>query len=151
MEKEILEPLVDLTLVEKARVESVRRVALLQMGVQPTPLVGLGLLHLRRLLGPARALVTPLGQSEIQQLYQDYKTKFGDYPSPEADPTSDQLASLTKVVTAGSVPYADFSLFAVRPPRLVVAPKDPRLTTHGSRPGKCAARPSGASSPSSAI
>ena len=65
------------------------------------------------------AEVTPLGQAEVQQLYQDYKTKFGDYPSPEADPSSDQLASLRQVVTAGSAPYADFSLFGPHGLRLL--------------------------------
>ena len=94
----------DLTLVEKARVESARRVALLRMGVAPDTL---------------DAEVTPLGQAEVQQFYQDYKTKFGDYPSPEADPSADQLASLRQVVSAGSAPYADFSLFGPHGLRLL--------------------------------
>ena len=48
-----------------------------------------------------------MGNAEVQKLYQDYKAKFGDYPSPDADPWADQLASLRQVVTAGSVPYAE--------------------------------------------
>ena len=131
----------DLTLVEKARVESARRVALLRMGVAPdspggtgppapSPAPGPGpstggspgarKLKLSSVLDPTLdAEVTPLGQAEVQQLYQDYKTKFGDYPSPEADPSADQLASLRQVVSAGSAPYADFSLFGPHGLRLL--------------------------------
>ncbi|CAE7597393.1 unnamed protein product, partial [Symbiodinium microadriaticum] len=58
--------------------------------------------------------VVSLGNLEIQKLYADYKAKFGDHPSAEADPSADQLASLKQVVAAGSVPYADFSLFGLR-------------------------------------
>ena len=63
--------------------------------------------------------VVSLGNLEIQKLYADYKAKFGDHPSAEADPSADQLASLKQVVAAGSVPYADFSLFGPHGLRLL--------------------------------
>ncbi|CAE7663019.1 Eef2k, partial [Symbiodinium necroappetens] len=63
--------------------------------------------------------VVSLGNLEIQKLYAHYKAKFGDHPSAEADPSADQLASLKQVVAAGSVPYADFSLFGPHGLRLL--------------------------------
>ena len=52
-----------------------------------------------------------LTAAEVQKLYKDCRDRFGDFPSPEADPSADQLASLKQVVASGSAPYADFSLF----------------------------------------
>jgi len=46
--------------------------------------------------------VTPLGTAALQKLYTDYRAKYGDFLSPDADPSSDQLASLKQVITAGS-------------------------------------------------
>ncbi|CAE7215243.1 Eef2k, partial [Symbiodinium sp. CCMP2456] len=40
--------------------------------------------------------VTPLGTAALQKLYADYRAKYGDFLSPDADPSSDQLASLKK-------------------------------------------------------
>ncbi|CAE7734064.1 SMYD2, partial [Symbiodinium necroappetens] len=137
-------PLRDLTLVEQARIESTRRVALLRMGIPPdsmgtpgpsapAPVAGPGApapggqagagsrrLKLSAVLDPTLdADVVSLGNLEIQKLYADYKAKFGDHPSVEADPSADQLASLKQVVAAGSVPYADFSLFGPHGLRLL--------------------------------
>ena len=137
-------PLRDLTLVEQARIESTRRVALLRMGIPPdsvgtpgpstpAPVAGPGApatggqpgagsrrLKLSAVLDPTLdADVVSLGNLEIQKLYADYKAKFGDHPSAEADPSADQLASLKQVVAAGSVPYADFSLFGPHGLRLL--------------------------------
>ena len=137
-------PLRDLTLVEQARIESTRRVALLRMGIPPDsqgtpgppaavpatgpgspaaggqPAAGSRRLKLSAVLDPTLdADVVSLGNLEIQKLYADYKAKFGDHPSAEADPSADQLASLRQVVAAGSVPYADFSLFGPHGLRLL--------------------------------
>ncbi|CAE7838251.1 unnamed protein product [Symbiodinium sp. CCMP2592] len=132
----------DLTLVERARMESSRRVALLRMGIPPdvpggasppapapttgpaptgsTPATGARRLKLSSILDPTLdAEVSPLGAAFFQQLYKDYKAKFGDYPSPDADPSSDQVASLRQVVAAGAAPYADFSLFGPHGLRLL--------------------------------
>ncbi|CAE7694268.1 rpsB [Symbiodinium microadriaticum] len=137
-------PLRDLTLVEQARIESTRWVALLRMGIPPdsmgtpgpstpAPVAGPGApasggqagagsrrLTLSAVLDPTLdADVVSLGNLEIQKLYADYMAKFGDHPSAEADPSADQLASLKQVVAAGSVPYADFSLFGPHGLRLL--------------------------------
>ena len=135
-------PLRDLTLVEAARVESTRRVALLLMGQQPdspgtagppvvvpapgpgaataAALVGARKLKLSAVLDPTLdAEVSPLANTEVQKLYADYKAKYGDFPSPEADPSADQLASIKQVVASGSAPYADFSLFGPHGLRLL--------------------------------
>ena len=47
------------------------------------------------------------------------RRSLGDHPSAEADPSVDQQASLKQVVAAGSVPYADFSLFGPHGLRLL--------------------------------
>ena len=40
-----------------------------------------------------------------------YKTKFGDFPGPDVDPSHEQLAALKQVLASGSPPFADFSVF----------------------------------------
>ena len=44
-------------------------------------------------------------------MYTRYKTKFGDHPSPDVEPTADQLSGLAQLLKSGSLPYTDFSVF----------------------------------------
>lgn len=49
--------------------------------------------------------------TEITNCYEEYKKRFGDYPTPESDVSPDQLSALKQVLESGSVPFADFSVF----------------------------------------
>ncbi|CAE7648821.1 unnamed protein product [Symbiodinium sp. CCMP2592] len=134
------EPARDPTLVELARLESVRRVSCLRMGVTPdspgaagpsapTPaMVAAGpaspsggrKLKLSAILDPTLdADVVVLEQTETQTLYTEYKKKYGDFPSHESDPSLDQLSALKQVLQAGAAPYTDFSLFGPHGLRLL--------------------------------
>ena len=131
-----------LTPVQQARVESLRRVCILRMGREPdlpggaappAPAPGhpaLGVLpgqpagarklKLAAVLDPTLdAEVTPLTQREMSLMYDQYKAKFGDFPSPDADISPDQLAALAQVIRAGATPFADFSIFGPYGQRLL--------------------------------
>ncbi|CAE7312378.1 unnamed protein product [Symbiodinium sp. CCMP2592] len=135
------QPARDPTLVELARLESVRRVSCLRMGVTPDtpgsagptaptpasavagpspPAAGGRKLKLSAILDPTLdADVVVLEQSETQALYTEYKKKYGDFPSHESDPSVDQLSALKQVIQAGAAPYTDFSLFGPHGLRLL--------------------------------
>ena len=55
--------------------------------------------------------VVQLEQSAVSALYAKYKTKFGDHPSPEVEPSIDQLSALAQLLKANATPYADMSLW----------------------------------------
>lgn len=55
--------------------------------------------------------VIQLSSAEIQRMRLAYKAKYGDFPSPDVEPTSDMLSALCQVITAGAAPYADFSIW----------------------------------------
>ena len=127
-----------LTPAELARIESFRRVCFLRVGRQtdspgdpsstaPTP-VGAGApfphagggtgspnarkLKLSSILDPTLdAEVQIMSTTEITNCYEEYKKRFGDYPTPESDVSPDQLSALKQVLESGSVPFADFSVF----------------------------------------
>ena len=44
-------------------------------------------------------------------MYDTYRTKFGDFPTDDADVSRDQLAAVRQVVQANACPYADFSVW----------------------------------------
>ncbi len=130
----------ELTPVEAARVESFRRVCFLRVG-RPTdspgdaaaggpavpgapfppagggPGAGGGVAGARKLklsaiLDPTLdADIQGLSTDEVTRCYNTYKTRYGDFPSPEADVSADQLGALHQVLQSGSVPFADFSVF----------------------------------------
>eukprot|EP00435_Cladocopium_sp_Y103_P070661 s1426_g35.t1 len=125
------------TLVEGARIEAVRRVCLLRMGrtpdnpgdpgVQTPAVLGAPLppvggsspgpsqsrkLKLSAVLDPTLdAEIVGLSETEIAGRYDRYKQKYGDFPTPDSDVSKDQLSALAQVISAGAVPFADFSLF----------------------------------------
>ena len=130
----------ELTPVEAARVESFRRVCFLRVG-RPTdspgdaaaggpavpgapfppagggPGAGGGVAGARKLklsaiLDPTLdADIQGLSTDEVTRCYNTYKARYGDFPSPEADVSADQLGALHQVLQSGSVPFADFSVF----------------------------------------
>ena len=65
------------------------------------------------------AEVVPLGASELKGMHARYKQKRGAQPSPEVEPTDDQLSALAQVLAAGHSPYADFSIFGRHGRRLL--------------------------------
>ena len=120
-----------LTPVELARVESLRRVCFLRVGrptdspgdpspAAPTPGggspggggTGSRKLKLSAVLDPTLdAEVQVMTSTEVTACYDSYKTRFGDYPTPESDVSIDQLSALRQVIATGAVPFADFSIF----------------------------------------
>lgn len=128
------------TPVEGSRIESLRRVCLLRMGKTPDspgdvgpaipgplsapfPPVGGGALanaaatpsrrlKLSSILDPTLdAEIQSLEESEVATMYERYRSKFGDFPSTEADVSKDQLSAIAQVLAAKAPPYADFSVF----------------------------------------
>jgi hypothetical protein len=44
-------------------------------------------------------------------LFDAYKSKYGEFPSPEMEPTTDQLAAVQQLLDGGQPPYVDFAVF----------------------------------------
>ena len=124
--------------VEKARVESLRRVCNLRVGRPaddttalnplvppavpgpPLPTTGGGTpsssghrrIKLSAVLDPTlEADIIMLAETEVTAMYDKYRTRFGDFPSAESDVSRDQLASIQQITQAGAIPFADFSVF----------------------------------------
>ena len=55
--------------------------------------------------------VVQLEQTTVSAMYAKYKSKFGDHPSPEVEPSIDQLSALAQLLKANATPYADMSLW----------------------------------------
>ena len=65
------------------------------------------------------AEIQALTDTEITDMYERYRQRFGDFPSTDADVSRDQLAALNQVIASGSVPFADFSIFGPHGQRLL--------------------------------
>ena len=127
----------DLSPVEVAKLESLRRVCNLRVG-QPADDRGTGLpvapaapgpllppagggpagqagprrIKLSAVLDPTLdADIVPLTEGEVTRMYDAYRSKFGDFPTDDADVSRDQLAAVRQVVQANACPYADFSVW----------------------------------------
>ena len=125
-----------LTPVEEGRVEMFRRVALLRLSAPPdhpgatgATVTGPGASPLPQAGGPPlsgqtrkiklSSVVDPtldaeiqqLSQAEVGEMYRKYKVKFGDFPSSDVEPTTDQLSGLAQIIKSGNLPYTDFSIF----------------------------------------
>ena len=55
------------------------------------------------------AEVQPLSTEAIHTMYEADKVKFGDVPQPEAEPTADQLAAVSQLLSSKATPYIDFA------------------------------------------
>ena len=55
--------------------------------------------------------VVQLEQTAVSAMYAKYKSRFGDHPSPEVEPSIDQLSALAQLLKANATPYADMSLW----------------------------------------
>ena len=57
------------------------------------------------------AEIQPLTPEAVNKMYEAYKRKFGDAPSPEAEPTADQLAAVHQLLGSKATPYLDFAVY----------------------------------------
>ena len=131
----------DLTPVEASIVEVFRRVVLLRLGIQPDlpgatsiPVAVTGpspfppaealmqqpptspattrKLKLSSVVDPTLdAEIQQLEQGEVTKMYTEYKQRFGDHPSPDIEPTADQLSGLAQLIKSKAAPYTDFSIW----------------------------------------
>ena len=130
-----------LTLVEKTRFRSARRVARIKLGLTPvpeptlaaspaTPVGGAMVPGSPKEVGRRVKLAQVLDQtcdgeiekidpSAVRSLYDAYTTERGDPPHPDIEPTADQIAALRQVLKDDGVPYADFAVFGPHGNRLI--------------------------------
>ena len=127
----------DLTPVEFSRVEIFRRVVFLRLKVNPdgpggagppqptvgaAPFPGTGggqgpssptrKLKLSSIVDPTLdAEILQVGQEEIAEMFSKYKSKFGDVPSADVEPSADQISAIKQLLTSGALPYIDMSIF----------------------------------------
>ena len=123
---------VGLTPVDLARLEIFRRVCFRRVGATPdspgmvavapaavapppAPLAGAGAprkLKMSAIVDQTLdAEVQPLEHAEVTNMYQSYQAKYGAAPSPESEPTADQLAAVRQLVSSGSSPYIDMAVY----------------------------------------
>ena len=55
--------------------------------------------------------VSVLKKGRIETMFSDYRTSRGEFPSPDIEPTDDQLSAVTQLIDSGAVPYVDFAIF----------------------------------------
>ena len=131
----------DLTPVDVFRLEIFRRVCFRRVGAQPdtpgsfgpavpavtaaTPASITGQPSGRKLKMSAvvdqtlDAEVIALGTDAINKMYEAYRAKYGDVPSPETEPTGDQRAAVHQLVASGATPYIDFAVYGPHGLRLL--------------------------------
>lgn len=131
----------DLTPVDVSRLEIFRRVCFRRVGAQPdtpgtlgppapavtaappaqiaTPPTGRKLKMSAVVDQTLDAEVIPLSTEEINRMYETYKNKFGDVPSPDSEPTGDQLSAVSQLVSSGGTPYIDFAVYGPHGLRLL--------------------------------
>ena len=129
----------DLTHVERGRLAMVRRVCFLRLGANPdgsnatgaptpaaAPPAGVGSpigarkIKLSALVDQTLdAEVTALPNGELQKMFEDYKTTYGDLPLTETEPTADQVAAVKQLLVSGSSPYIDFGVFGPHGQRIL--------------------------------
>eukprot|EP00434_Breviolum_minutum_P012208 symbB.v1.2.010766.t2/scaffold709.1/size267679/9 len=140
-----------LTPTEESRVEIFRRVCLLRLGIQPDQPGASGLPALSVVpSGPGRATppttamqtasptrklklssvvdptldaeISHIEAAELENLYADYRAKYGAHPSQDVDPTADQLSGLQQLLKARALPLhmgcAMLLLQAIDPERI---------------------------------
>ena len=132
----------DLTLIDKARIESFRRVCFRRVGSVPdtpgaTPVAApapaaLAPAAIANTNSPSRkvklsavvdqtldAEITSLTTAEVNAMYEQYRLRFGDVPSHDSEPTNDQLSAVRQLVQSGGVPYIDYAIFGPHGLRLL--------------------------------
>ena len=123
-----------LTPTEKARIEIFRRVVFLRLGATPdgvgstappTPTTGASplpaagshgtltrKLKLSSIIDPTLdAEIVQMSQDEVTEAYKRYRNKYGDHPSPDVEPSIDQLSALNQLIKSSALPYTDFSIY----------------------------------------
>ena len=59
----------------------------------------------------AEAEVDLLDTKEVLTMFEAYKATRGDYPPPDAEPSTEQISAVQQLIKNGATPYVDFSLF----------------------------------------
>ena len=140
-EEGAVRPFRELTVVDKARLESFRRVCFKRVGAIPdTPGTPAPETPSATAAAPASLSTSPtsrklklsaavdqtleaevamLSNEEIDAMYQGYKAVYGDVPSPEAEPTADQLSAVKMLLASKTAPYIDFAVFGPHGLRLL--------------------------------
>ena len=57
------------------------------------------------------AEIIQLEQTTISDMFSRYRNKFGDVPSADIEPTSDQISGISQLLKSGALPYVDVSIF----------------------------------------
>lgn len=131
----------ELTVVDKSRLESFRRVCFRRVGATPdtpgtpappAPAATGGPPAPLATNSPSRKLklsavvdqtleaeVNMLTNDEVDAMYREYKQTYGDVPSPEAEPTVDQLSAVKMLIASKVAPYVDFAVFGPHGLRLL--------------------------------
>ena len=87
------------------------------MGASPLPAGSHGTLtrklKLSSIIDPTTldAEIIQMSQDEVTEAYKRYRTKFGDHPSPDVEPSIDQLSALNQLIKSSELPYTDFSIY----------------------------------------
>lgn len=88
------------------------------IGAPPLPQVGATTavqarkLKLSSIIDPTLdAEIQYLTQAEVADMYKKYSQRYGDHPSPDTEPTVDQLSGLAQLLKTQSLPYVDMSIF----------------------------------------
>jgi hypothetical protein len=55
--------------------------------------------------------VLALAKGTVEKLFSDYRASRGEFPSPEIEPTEDQLSAVSQLLKTGVAPYVDFAIF----------------------------------------
>jgi hypothetical protein len=55
--------------------------------------------------------VIVLTKGRIDAMFTDYRTNRGEFPSPEIEPTDDQLSAVTQLINTGTFPYVELPFF----------------------------------------
>ena len=129
----------DLSHVERGRLAMVRRVCFLRLGANPdsatasapatpaaAPPAAVGSPQSARKLKLSAlvdqtldAEVVALPHGELLKMFEDYKASYGDQPSTETEPTSDQIAAVKQLLVSGANPYIDFGVFGPHGQRIL--------------------------------
>jgi hypothetical protein len=67
---------------------------------------------------------------KLRAMYSDYAVVYGSFPSADCDPTVEQVSALAQVIKGGGSPWADFAIFGPHGKRILK-----KLTFTGWAPG----------------
>jgi hypothetical protein len=138
-----------ISLVERGRLRSLRRVCLMVLGRDPeesptqvgaspsssttspsaTPSAdGIALSAVLDQITSTKIII--MEATKLRGLYSEYSRIYGGFPATDCDPTVEQISALDQVVRSGGTPWADFAIFGPHGKRILK-----KLTFTGWTPG----------------